>query len=526
MLCSERIGRLHDVCGPMRSAGVALLLALTAGGCSADLGRFDFPSAGFAPDGTGSTSAIPTPSEPMRRGAGLQPDDRYAYDTAPQGGRYEAPRGDAVYGGVTDGDPNARVPQRAYDNGRSGVPQGERMAALPPPQRDYATRSYGASEPREPQQASRPPAPAVKTVPVSTITAQGNSVEVQPGDTLSGIARQYRVSISELMSINNLQSPIVRPGQRIALPAGKRPVAQRLPATAAPLQQASEQKTVAPPRQEQALPVAARTPAASDWQATHTIAQGESLYGIARKHNVKVAELQRVNDITEVRKIRPGTVIKVPGSGASAGSATAPTPRVADADTAQGAVAPIGRPSPVTLRPRVINGEAGAPVEPKRVASLGPAGRTASDADGAAARSDQAGAAPEPPKVGATSKFRWPVKGKVIAGFGPRPDKSHNDGINIAVPQGAEVLASEGGTVAYAGNELKGYGNLVLIRHENNWVSAYAHNDQLLVKRGDTVRRGQTIAKAGRTGAVDQPQVHFELRQGSRPVDPMPHLAN
>jgi murein DD-endopeptidase MepM/ murein hydrolase activator NlpD len=112
----------------------------------------------------------------------------------------------------------------------------------------------------------------------------------------------------------------------------------------------------------------------------------------------------------------------------------------------------------------------------------------------------------------------------VIANFGPRPDKSHNDGINIAVPQGAEVLASEGGTVAYAGNELKGYGNLVLIRHENNWVSAYAHNDQLLVKRGDTVRRGQTIAKAGNTGSVDQPQVHFELRRDSKPVDPLPHM--
>ena len=157
------------------------------------------------------------------------------------------------------------------------------------------------------------------------------------------------------------------------------------------------------------------------------------------------------------------------------------------------------------------------------MAALGPSTPTTSDAD-AGARSDQAAAAAEPPKASATAKFRWPVKGKVIAQFGPRPDKSHNDGINIAVPQGAEVLASEGGTVAYAGNELKGYGNLVLIRHENNWVSAYAHNDQLLVKRGDKVRRGQTIAKAGNTGTVDQPQVHFELRQDSKPVDPLPHM--
>jgi murein DD-endopeptidase MepM/ murein hydrolase activator NlpD len=94
------------------------------------------------------------------------------------------------------------------------------------------------------------------------------------------------------------------------------------------------------------------------------------------------------------------------------------------------------------------------------------------------------------------------------------------------VPQGTAIHAAESGKVAYAGNEIKGYGNLVLIRHPNGWVTAYAHADQLLVRPNDEVRRGQVIAKAGKTGAVDQPQVHFELRQGSRPVDPMPHLAN
>ena len=113
----------------------------------------------------------------------------------------------------------------------------------------------------------------------------------------------------------------------------------------------------------------------------------------------------------------------------------------------------------------------------------------------------------------------------MIASFGPREDGTHNDGINIAVPAGADVQAAESGTVAYAGSELKGYGNLLLIRHDENWVSAYAHNDQLLVKRGDKIKRGQIIAKAGKSGTVDQPQVHFELRQGSKPVDPTKHLA-
>ena len=119
-------------------------------------------------------------------------------------------------------------------------------------------------------------------------------------------------------------------------------------------------------------------------------------------------------------------------------------------------------------------------------------------------------------KSSSTDNFRWPAKGRIIQGF----RKGGNDGINIAVPEGTPIKAAEGGTVAYAGSELKGYGKLVLIRHPNGYVSAYAHNSQLTVKRGDTVRRGQLIAKAGRTGNVSTPQLHFELRKGSNPVNP------
>jgi murein DD-endopeptidase MepM/ murein hydrolase activator NlpD len=93
------------------------------------------------------------------------------------------------------------------------------------------------------------------------------------------------------------------------------------------------------------------------------------------------------------------------------------------------------------------------------------------------------------------------------------------------VPEGTEVKAAEDGVVAYAGNELKGYGNLVLLRHSDGWMTAYAHNSQLLVKRGDTVKRGQNIARAGQTGGVSSPQVHFEIRKGSTPVDPKQYLA-
>jgi len=106
-------------------------------------------------------------------------------------------------------------------------------------------------------------------------------------------------------------------------------------------------------------------------------------------------------------------------------------------------------------------------------------------------------------------EFRWPARGRIIQGF----SSGGNDGINIAVPEGTQVKAAEGGEVAYAGSELKGYGNMVLIRHPNGFVTAYAHNGELDVKKGDKVKRGQTIARSGQSGNVGSPQLHFELRQ-------------
>jgi murein DD-endopeptidase MepM/ murein hydrolase activator NlpD len=245
-------------------------------------------------------------------------------------------------------------------------------------------------------------------------------------------------------------------------------------------------------------PAPAPAPAATGWEGRHTIKAGESLYGIARQHRVSLAELQRVNGIDNPLRVKVGTTLQVPGTAAA--PAAAPTPGRELAQEAPTAA-------------KIIN----AANERKVVASRSD---QVSDADPVAAP------APAGPSVSEAmgGRFRWPARGRVIAAYGRRPDGTHNDGINLALPQGAEVHASEAGKVAYAGNELKGYGNLVLIRHDNGWVSAYAHNDQLLVKRDDVVRRGQVIAKAGKTGSVDQPQLHFELRQGSRPVDPMEHL--
>jgi murein DD-endopeptidase MepM/ murein hydrolase activator NlpD len=118
----------------------------------------------------------------------------------------------------------------------------------------------------------------------------------------------------------------------------------------------------------------------------------------------------------------------------------------------------------------------------------------------------------------AAPTFKWPLRGRVISGF-PK-----SDGLDLAVPEGTAVHAADDGVVAYAGSELKGYGNLILIRHANGFVTAYAHASELIVKRNDQVRRGQVIAKSGQTGSVSSPQLHFEIRKGSTPVDPMQYL--
>lgn len=135
----------------------------------------------------------------------------------------------------------------------------------------------------------------------------------------------------------------------------------------------------------------------------------------------------------------------------------------------------------------------------------------------------QQGAVASIPKA-ATSEFVWPVRGAIASRFGGKTNGERNDGINITAAQGTPIQAVRNGTVIYAGDELKSYGNLVLIRHEDGWVSAYAHADALHVKRGDKVNQGQTVASVGASGAVNAPQLHFELRKGQTPVDPLQHL--
>jgi len=131
---------------------------------------------------------------------------------------------------------------------------------------------------------------------------------------------------------------------------------------------------------------------------------------------------------------------------------------------------------------------------------------------------------PPPALTRPAGRFAWPLRGKILSGFGSKGEGLHNDGINILAKAGTPVQAAETGVVAYAGNELRGFGNLLLIKHSGGWVTAYAHNQALLVRRGETVRRGQVIARVGATGNVVSPQLHFEIRKGQVAVNPIRYM--
>jgi murein DD-endopeptidase MepM/ murein hydrolase activator NlpD len=123
-----------------------------------------------------------------------------------------------------------------------------------------------------------------------------------------------------------------------------------------------------------------------------------------------------------------------------------------------------------------------------------------------------------------SGKFMWPVQGKVISGFGINKAGKRNDGINISADKGTPIKSAENGVVAYVGDELKGFGNLVLIKHDGGWITAYAHADSVSVKKGMTVKKGQVIGKVGSTGNVKTPQLHFEVRKGTKASNPMNYL--
>ena len=292
-------------------------------------------------------------------------------------------------------------------------------------------------------------------------------------------------------------------GQATTLPAIA-PYPPPAPIPAAPPIAEPRSPPLAPPRlAERGLPEPRPSAAAmGPREGVRIIVQrGQSVGGLAEKYHVPARNIIAANHLPPPYGIEIGQHLLIP-------SATErPPPRLAAMPPPRW-VRRAGEHPPPEIIP--LDGPPPQPA-PQRVAAV-----AAAPAHEAA--SEETAAAPD------RGALLWPVRGQIIEGFGVTPTGQHNAGINIAAPQGAPVRAVDGGVVAYAGNQLRGYGNLVLIKHPDGLISAYAHCETLLVHRGERVVRGQLIARVGNTGGVDRPQLHFELRQGERALDPLRFL--
>lgn len=308
---------------------------------------------------------------------------------------------------------------------------------------------------------------------------------VQSGESLFDIARGYGLPLRAMIEANQLEPPYaLRVGQVLTLP---------------------------PPN-------------------VHVVQRGETLYSVSRRYGTAVSELARLNGLAEPFTIFVGQALSIPGRVEPEPPAIATIPSPGPAEVAPEPPPPQDEgqtvtPSLADTPDDSLPGEL-ASRPPERPA---PPGRAASPADAGAQQrptvNSEAVAIPSPAARDA-STFLWPVRGRILSAYGPKNGGLHNDGINIAAPRGTPIRAAENGVVAYAGNQLEGFGNLILVRHADGYMTAYAHAEALLVERGQTVKRGQTIGRVGSTGNVDTPQLHFEVRRGTAAVDPTRFLGD
>jgi murein DD-endopeptidase MepM/ murein hydrolase activator NlpD len=268
------------------------------------------------------------------------------------------------------------------------------------------------------------------------------------------------------------------------------------------------------------------------------VKRGQTLDGYAYTYHVPKSAIIAANNLRPPYQLKAGQRLTVPAVGAPIRQAAAhpvaaspmvppptPLPPPSQAAVPQPPPTPQSITPPGRGAPDVISLDGPAP--PKQAVAAPP---PATSAPQSATTLTPPSAGPPPAAAQASAppnsgRFPWPVRGRVLANYGNIPGGGHNDGINIAAPRGTPVHAIDGGTVVYAGNEVKGYGNILLIRHSDGWISAYAHLGEVGVKQGETISFGEVIGKVGDSGGVAEPQLHFELRRGKRPVDPKEFLA-
>ena len=531
-----------------RGAAV-LLIGGAAAGCSSDVSRFhdSILTGSSRPQQQVASVSQPYPGDaagvdqtytgsiaPVRRGGGIL--NRVAQVPRPQG---DVRSGAAQIAATpvhntwqqqpTYAAPSAPQPtvQRAsLDTSVTGstlpAPQstGMQQAAAPAAQAPVVQAAQPVpAAPRQPEIASG-------NVDGGWSRAGGTQVPVREGETVYNLSRRFGVPVDAILKANNLASAdALAAGQQVVIPtyvhSAKAPVsapdANRnvadarsstgtrfdVPADRVPVpgNAPTERLAVLPQQPKLSEEQPGTQTAANNAQSgtangrSYTVASGDTLNAIARRTGVSTEALKQANGLSS-GLIRIGQTLTIPAAGAPVQVAQAPRTD----QTTTGTVKPAA-PEPVS---------AYTPPKPQQAAEkvIQQASLDTSSA----------------PDATGISRMRWPVRGRVISGFGGSSGGSRNDGIDIAVPTGTSVRAAENGVVIYAGDGLKEFGNTVLVRHEDGLVTVYGHASQINVQRGQKVRRGEEIAKAGMSGSADTPKLHFEVRKDSAPVDPVGYL--
>ena len=294
-----------------------------------------------------------------------------------------------------------------------------------------------------------------------TMVQSTSEITVAAGDTLYSLAQLYGTTVDELIRENNLSAPYtLSVGQKLKVPVEKESMAV----------------------QTITVPTRATTTTRVELQEI-TVAAGDTLYSLSRKYSVPVNDLAVMNNLSAPFTLSVGQKLKVPNLNNA----------------------------PVRTKVAATN-------DSNTVPTVAASGKTKEKIS-----SDPTQKLPTI-SARSSSKFSWPVQGKVLSAYGAKGDGLFNDGINIAAARGTSVGAAENGVVAYAGNEVKGMGNLIIIQHSGGWMTVYAHLDSMSVRRGNKVSVGQKIGTVGETGKVDQPQLHFEIRKGTKAYNPASYL--
>lgn len=501
----------------------AALLASVATGCSSDASRFGglFSSSG--------SDNITTSSVPRRTLFGSNPVPRgtvgngQQFATADQMGT----QGEAL---------NQPFPDQgtvSYDpiNTSTTTGSGTRLATTPMrvQRGDLSDPTAGIQQGAEREVALGQPLPERGTKAIvdgadtlATGTVKGKAgwstnnapvVMLRQGESVKTLANRYGVPEKEILAANGLKrGSDAEPGQKIVIPTFSTTASAAKASTDHTLKVdnklptpdgKTEQKVAILPGTSSRDKAKAETgqtnsnvadAAEGKGKGGYEVQPGDSLAKIARSNGVSVDALKKANGL-ETASIRIGQKLTIPAGGASAETTT---------DKTVTASVPVNKDKTAEKKPEGYK----APVKTVSVSE-------------ATEKSDVTEDAPESTGIG---KYRWPVRGAVIAGYGANVEGNRNDGIDISVPEGTPIKAAENGVVIYSGSSLKELGNAVLVRHDDGTVTVYGHAGELNVQRGQKIQRGQTVATSGMSGNATRPKVHFEVRKNATPVNPMTYL--